>query len=185
MSAQLIENDIARMESGIRQLKVQYDMFFAGALDREPKELRQEIERIIKRHTHVPMNKYAHRFHFNAVVARYNTFSELWNKMVRTNEGGATRRATTASTEPLRERLLARCRVTESTAEDTALRRLHSRYVDERRRQGIETPVAFDSFARGIDNQVRRLRREAGCEGVELRVIVRDDKVQLTARPTR
>lgn len=184
MSAQLIENDIARMESGIRQLKVQYDMFFAGALDREPIELRAEIERIIKRHTHAPMHKYAHRFHFNAVVARYNTFSELWNKMVRTNEGGTARRAT-ASAEPLRERLLARCRVTESTLEDAALRRLHTRYVDERRRQGIDAPVSFDSFARGIDNQVRRLRREAGCDGVELRVIVRDDKVQLTARPTR
>jgi hypothetical protein len=38
---------------------------------------------------------------------------------------------------------------------------------------------------RGVESQVQRLRRQAGCDQIELRLVVKDDKVQLKARPGR
>ena len=49
--------DIARLEKGIRQLKIQYDMFFAGSIPKQPLELRNELEKIIRRNAHIPIRK--------------------------------------------------------------------------------------------------------------------------------
>ena len=83
-----IEADIHRLEIGIRQLKMQYDMFFAGSLPREPFELRSELESLIRRNSNATIGKYAHRFHFNTLVSRFNTLSELWCKTLRAREEG-------------------------------------------------------------------------------------------------
>ena len=42
-----LEALLHRFDVALRELKVKYDQFFAGALDRQPFELRAEIERII------------------------------------------------------------------------------------------------------------------------------------------
>jgi hypothetical protein len=83
-----IEADIERIEAGIRQLKIQYDMFFAGAIPKQPLELRSALERLLKRYTNAPLRKYAHRFHFSSLAARYTSLSELWAKTLKTMEEG-------------------------------------------------------------------------------------------------
>jgi hypothetical protein len=181
-----IEGDIARLETALKQLKVQYDMFFAGALARQPLELRREVERIIRRHRNSPMPKYHHRFHFNALVSRFNSLSELWGKTVRTLEEGDRRTHAGLETGGLRERLLARCLVGDPRADDKSMRGLYDRYLDARRENGQEKqPPSFQKFLRGVTNQTRRLQKESGCAEIELRLVVRDQKVQLKARPGR
>jgi hypothetical protein len=178
------EVELARLESALRQLKIQYDMFLAGGLAREPFELRSEVEQLIRHYSHNPMRKYAQRFHFNALMSRFNSMCELWNKSVRSLEEGERRHATT--TEPaVRERLVTRCRVGDAP-DLVSMRRLHSRFVEARRRAGIESGApSFETFMRGVEGQVQRLRRQAKCDQIELRLIVKDDKVLLKARPGR
>ena len=50
-----VEEDIHRLETGIRQLKIQYDMFFAGSLKRQPVEQRAALERTIRKYSDQPM----------------------------------------------------------------------------------------------------------------------------------
>ena len=181
-----IDADIARLESGIRQLKIQYDMFFAGALPREPHELRAELERIIRKHTHNPGLKYAERFHFNAMVSRYNSMSELWNKTVRSHEVGDRKAPALYDKFDIKERLVARCRLSDVSSSHENLRRLHSRFVSARARSGrTDGSPSFENFVRGIDTQIQRLREQTRCDQIELRLVVRDDTVELKARPGR
>jgi hypothetical protein len=179
-----VESDIARLESGIRQLKVQYDMFFAGALPREPLELRAELEQIIRRHSHSTINKYATRFHFNALVSRFNSFCELWGKTTRSHEEGDHRSHSSLDKFEIKERLLGRCRIGASMEDAEGLRRLHSRYAFARRRSGAVAPD-LASFLRSIDAQMQRLRQQSKCGQIELRLVLRDEKVQIKARPVR
>jgi hypothetical protein len=58
-----IDAELDRLQVGLRQLKVQYDMFFAGSLPRQPVELRSELDRIVKRLSGTPIRKYSQRFH--------------------------------------------------------------------------------------------------------------------------
>jgi hypothetical protein len=180
-----IEADLQRLDVGLRKLKVQYDMFFAGALPRQPVELRSEIERLVARYSKKPMGKYAHRFRFNALVGRFNSMSELWGKMTRSKEEGEQRSAGMLDRFAMRERLVARCRVRAGATDDVDLRRLHRRFSDATLGQGGRRAPTYESFLRGVEAQAARLRQKSGCDEIELRVVVRDDRIQLTARPRR
>ncbi len=182
--AQAVEEDISRLDTGIRQLKVQYDMFFAGALPREPLELRHRVERLIKRYAHASFGKYRHRFQFNGLVARYNSLSELWGKTVRSREVGERPAPAVAELKEHRDRVLAQCRVIDPKPGDEALRRLHAKFVKARQRAGLDTgQLTFEKFARKITAQARQIRDRTQCENVELRVVHSGGKVLLKARP--
>lgn len=177
-----LEADLARLQTSIRQLKIQYDMFFAGSIPKQPMELRADVERIIKRFSGLHMRKYAHRFHFNSLVARYNSMSELWSKTLRNLEEGERRVPALADRGP-EERTLASYVVTDPAREQESLRILHARYVDARRKAGEkDLDLPFDRFVRGIVTKTGKLREDAGCDKIELRLVVRDRKVQLKAR---
>lgn len=181
-----IELDLERLESGIRQLKVQYDMFFAGSLPRQPHELRADVERLIKRYAHAPIRKYATRFHFNSLVSRYNSLSELWTKALRTCEEGDRPAPAVADRATRGEKVVAACTVADSDRDQAHLKLLHQKFLETRRKTGeTGTKVSYESFVKGISAQASRLRQKAGCEKIELRLVVRDSKVQLKARPGR
>jgi hypothetical protein len=181
-----IDADLRRLDVGIRQLKVQYDMFFAGALKREPFELRSEIDRIIKRHANSPIQKYAQRFHLNTLISRFNSLSELWGKTMRTREEGDRPPPALADREGPREQLVARCRFHDAKTNQTELHRLYDRFVETRRRLDAgKRVVSFEKFAAGVTGQSQRLQKQSGCAEIELRVVVHDHKVLVKARPGR
>jgi len=176
-----IEADIQRLESGIKQLKVQYDMFFAGALKTEPWELKNQLERLVKFYRTAPIQKYQYRFHINALISRFNTMSELWGRSVRDfEEGGRSRQRD----ENVRERLLARCRVSETEVEDPSLKRLYDQFSRAREQSG-KGNVSYSKFVRGVAAQAQQLQKNSGCAEIELRLVVKDQQVQLKARPVR
>jgi hypothetical protein len=180
-----IEADIARLDAGIRRLKIQYDMFFAGALPREPFELRNELDHLVRRASKLSIRKYAHRFHLNTLIARYNAMSELWGKTMRSREEGDRPPAQLADR---RAALDTSCRLADGDGptDELALRRLHREFESARRRRDSKAKsIGFDHFVRGIQDQAARLRRKTGCGDVELRVVEKDGAVQLKARPAR
>jgi hypothetical protein len=185
LSPTSIEADIALLDSRLRQLKVQYDMFFNGALPREPYELRADVERLIKRYANAPIRKYAQRFHFNSLVSRFNTLAELWTKTIRNMEEGDRPGPAAAGRGPS-ETVVSTCRIHDANEEQEALRSLHSHYLEARRKMGDGNgKVGFKAFLRGIAAQAAELRKKSGCEEVELRIVLADRKVQLKARPGR
>lgn len=180
-----IDSDIHRLEVGLRQLKVQYDMFFAGALATQPLELRGELERLIRRSSRKPAGRYAQQFHFNALVSRFHSLSELWNKQTRSREEGDRRSAGLLDRFEIRERLLSRCAFRDVKSADAGLRRLHDRFSRAAAERGGKKGPSFEQFVRGVTAQTQRLRKETGCDQIELRLVVRDDQVQVKARPGR
>jgi hypothetical protein len=181
-----LEADLVRLENGIRQLKIQYDMFFAGSIPKQPLELRGEIERLIKRHTQTPIRKFAPRFHFNALVSRFNSLSELWVKTLRSLEEGDRPAPAVADRAGGGEQIVARCTVEDPSKEKDHLRLLHSRLLEARKKSG-EGPgkLSFDTFLKTVDRQALKLREKTGCAKVEVRILVVDRKVVVKARPGR
>jgi len=183
-----IEGELRKLEVGIRQLKIQYDMFFAGALKREPVEQRADLDRAIKRHANAPNQKFHQRFMLNALVSRYNSLTELWGKTLRAREEGNRPAAAVAEMEHKpKEQLVARCRVQAGQGgDDPELRRLYNRFVETRARLGgAKRDVSYEKFLRGVSGETARLHKQSGCGEIELRVVVHDDKVLLKARPGR
>jgi hypothetical protein len=181
-----LEADIVRLESAIRQLKIHYDMFFAGSIPKQPVELRSEVEKLIRRHSTTPIRKYASRFHFNSLVSRFNSMSELWAKTVRSLEEGDRPAPAVADRAGNAERLVARCTVKDPVEERDILKLLHTRLLDARKKAGDGTgKLSFENFVRSVSAQAGKLQEKTGCDKVELRVIVLDRKVVVKARPGR
>ena len=72
-----IEEGLGKIETGIRQLKLQYDMYFSGVLPRQPYELRKDLEITIKTMGNMAMQRFADRYRYNSLASRYWAHGEL------------------------------------------------------------------------------------------------------------
>jgi len=97
-----IEEDLNKIEVGIRHLKVQYDMYFSGAMPRQPLETRKELELLLKTINNTPMQRFADRYRYNSLVSKYQTMVELWAKMIRAKEEGRLRPGIPGFVQPVR-----------------------------------------------------------------------------------
>lgn len=195
-----IQKEIQRLEKAIRLLKMQYDQYFAGALDRPPFELRADIERIIKRYSSAPMRRFSQRFHFNSLVNRYNTYAELWAKCVRWKEEGrpppwapstsppGAPRQEAAQAEPedgsAPGNLVLQHVIEFPDGDSSSLRPLYEKYVEALRTRGGAAPsVTFRNFFRLIRRKAEAVKHRAACDAVRLRLTVDGDRVLLKAQP--
>lgn len=181
---EIIEEDLSALELNIRQLKVRYDQFFYGNQKLPPWMLRNQVDRMIRKYANLTMRGFAHRYRFNNLLFRYQSYSELWTRKMRLQEEGDRPGLAARSRHQVAEQLVARARVADPKSNPDQLRELYEKFVESRKRNGIKKkPVSFDKFVRGIAAQAAQLRKSSGCAEIELRLVVKNDKVLLKARP--
>ena len=78
-----IDHQLSRMEDDIRKLKVDFDIYFNGAVKRPPLEARARLESYIKRVADNRNLTYAQRYQFNTLVARFTSYRELWRRTLK------------------------------------------------------------------------------------------------------
>jgi hypothetical protein len=78
--AAALDQQILRIEDDIRKLKIDFDIYFNGASKRPPLEARARIEAALKRIADDRNLTYAQRYHFNALISRFNSYRELWRR---------------------------------------------------------------------------------------------------------
>jgi hypothetical protein len=83
------EEDLKQIDHEIRKLKVQYDLYFSGATARPPNDQKEALARHLRKFQGMAFANLADRFLYNNVVNKFNTFQELWAKMLRIKEEGA------------------------------------------------------------------------------------------------
>ena len=81
--AAAIDKQIAKVEDDVRRLKIEFDIFFNGAVKRPPLEARARVESQIKRLLDNRAMSYAQRYKLNGLVSRYTSYRELWRRTLR------------------------------------------------------------------------------------------------------
>ncbi|MDM7920669.1 MAG: hypothetical protein QUS14_00095 [Pyrinomonadaceae bacterium] len=82
-TAAAIDQEITRLEESIRKLKIDFDIYFAGAVKRPPLEARARLEAAIKRISDNRALTYSQRYHLNALVSRFTSYRELWRRTMK------------------------------------------------------------------------------------------------------
>lgn len=181
-----IQRDLQALAAELRQLEVEYTMFFAGRLPRPPWETRARVEAIIKRWDRPGrIESSADRFRFDTLQSRFSTFADLWDRGMRAREEGrpgpfsrpAQAQAASAKSE---DRVLYVASFKDPKKEMDKLHDLYQSLMDARREVG-EKVVPFHKFADLVREQVKQLRSQGNPE-VAFRVAVKDGQVSLTAR---
>ena len=83
-----VERDLQKLETGLKNLEAQYNMFFAGRLPKPPWDTRAAVEALVKRYDRGFIQNYADRFRFTTLQSRWATLIELWDKGLRAREEG-------------------------------------------------------------------------------------------------
>jgi len=84
-----IDEELAQMERDIRQLKIEYDMFFGGGRKRPPTEVEWRIDLLVKRYAERGGDmKFAQRFRFNNLSQTYAKYKDVFRKRMAQREEG-------------------------------------------------------------------------------------------------
>ena len=183
-----IARDLLILESELKRLEAEYNMFFGGRLPRPPWETRTRVESLVKRLDRTPVSNYGDRFRFTTLQARFSAFVDLWDRGLRAREEGragpfaAPRPAGLRDKPSKEERTLHVTTLKDPLREMAKLRDLYDRLVEARETEGNEKDaLPFHKFAELVKAQVSSLKGKGGDE-VALRVAVRSGKLALTAR---
>src|SRR3954452_10432905 len=82
------ERDLNRLESELKRLEAEYNMYFSGRLPKPPWETRNRVASLIKQYDRAYIQNYGDRFRFTSLQARYSAFIDLWDRGLRSREEG-------------------------------------------------------------------------------------------------
>jgi len=182
-----IDRELTQLESEIRKLEAQYNMYFAGRLARPPWETRKRVEGLVRRLDRTHIANYGQRFKFSTLQSRFSTSVDLWDRGLRAREEGRrgpfSQPAAPVADKPKpkpEDRVVHSTTFRDPTKEADKLRELYENLAEARRDVGQEA-ISFQKFTDLIATQVSQLK-EKGNREVSFRVAVKDGKVAFTAR---
>ena len=204
------DRQLRELETEIKRLEVEYNLFFGGRLAKLPWDTRARVEALVKRYDRQQIQNTAERFRFQGLQSRYSAFCELWERNLKSRESGRPgprgrsmseppvssappmsggpaappeRRAAAAAAAADDDAEVPRVAVMslrDPNAEADKVIALHEQLNALRRRAG-EGEVTLERFQEVVRAQVSKLGKD-GAE-VAFKVTVKDGRVAFTAKP--
>ena len=183
-----IADDLIRLETQLSELITRYEQYFVGFEKREPLQLRTEVERLIRNCSAVPINNTMYKHRYTSLAARFSTYREHWNRILRLIDEGKYTRDRFISD-------LHRHRGGGGDAGDSAspasggagpeendIERIFREYREARIacRLPVES-VSRESLAATLDRQRPQLAAQLGTDNIAFRVVVEDGKPKIKA----
>jgi hypothetical protein len=182
-----VQKDMMTLTAALKQLEVEYNMFFSGRAKRPPWETRGRVEALVKKWDRGYIQSAADRFQFDTLQRRFQTFIDLWDRGLRAREEGRPGpfRQPAAAREipkppPPEQQVLHVTAFQDPMREMDKLHSLYDSLMDARRESGDDV-VPFHRFAALVKDQVTKLK-SSGAPEVAFKVVVVDGKVNFTAR---
>ena len=205
-----VEEDLNQLEKDIRQLKIEYDMYFGGGRKRPPQEIQWRAEQMIKRYSErgADMN-FSQRFRFNNLSQNLVKNMEVWRKKLKQKEEGFVQRhfgaaakaieaqreiepppapsspatAASGSRRPGGQPSLYEVACSDPDREPEKVQQLYSAFVDAKKKAGEKTDaLTLDNFQEFVRQKTKQLKKQAGTDQVEYSISVEDGQVKLKAR---
>ena len=195
-----IDEDLSALERDIRQLKIEYDMYFGGGRKRPPTEIEWRIELIVKRYGERGGDmKFGQRFRFSNLSQTYAKYKDVFRKRLAQREEGKVQRHFGAAAKAIEaERAKAQTATAAAASAEGAkvfrvvctapekeadkVEQLYEAFVRAKQQAGEElgkmSRAGFDEFVR---KKTKDLQKEKNCHEVEYVVETVDGQVKLKA----
>ncbi|MGB7438560.1 MAG: MXAN_5187 C-terminal domain-containing protein [Candidatus Acidiferrum sp.] len=199
-----IDEELAQMERDIRQLKIEYDMFFGGGRKRPPTEIEWRIDMVAKRYAERSGEmKFGQRFRFNNLTQTYAKYKDMFRKRMAQREEGKIERHFGAAAKAIEaERARAqgaadqkqpaaagpaetrefRMTCSEPEKETQKVDELFEAFVQAKKQAGEATAkVTRAGFNEFVRKKTKDLQTTKNCRDVEYVVETIDGQVKLKA----
>src|SRR5271166_1974738 len=199
-----IDEDLSQLERDIRQLKIEYDMYFGGGRKRPPTEIEWRIEQLVKRYSERGGDlKYNQRFRYNNLSQTYAKYKDVFRKRLAQREEGKVQRHFGAAARAI-EAERAKIQVTtvaapgagvtaddakafrvvcsEPEKETEKVDQLYEAFLQAKQQVGEETAKRTKyAFNESVRKKTKDLQETKNCRDVEYVVEVIDGQVKLKA----
>jgi len=196
-----IDEDLSALERDIRQLKIEYDMYFGGGRKRPPTEIEWRIELIVKRYGERGGDmKFGQRFRFGNLAQTYAKYKDIFRKRTANREEGKVQRHFGAAAKAI-EAERAKAQVASNAASSAAeaakvfrvvctapekeadkVEQLYQAFVRAKQEAGEAmgkmTRAGFNEFVR---KKTQDLQKQKNCHEVEYVVETVGGQVKLKA----
>ncbi len=174
-----VQEGLDQLGRSIQQLRIDFERFFNGALPVPPEELRNRIVVQLRQLRNANLTAAVDNFRLSDLEARFNTYSELFNRRLREREEGRSMSHAAADLAAPRYDVEKGILVADAV-EPAAAAALYSGLAE-----GAGEAPRFDlhSFQTYIERQAAAIRARTGCAQVQFRLADEDGKLKLKARP--
>jgi hypothetical protein len=180
-----IPEDIARLETDLRELVIKYEQYFLGLEKREPLKLLEEVERLSRRYQSANITNTMQRFKYNSLIASLSVHRQKWARINRLIEEGKYERdrfkmSLHGGATPTKERAAE----PPPSAADLQLERIYQEYRNARLACNLPVEnVSREKIAQAIERQKPAIMEKYRCSNVEFVVVIENGKPSLKARP--
>ena len=194
------EEELNLLESQLRRLKIEYEMFFNNPTKRPPTDIEWKVLSLLRKFADGGRMNFSHRFRYNEMAQRYAIYSDLWRKKIRIREEGYRRpQDALLSVQGVRETEhesqhhqafgVAAANASQpfvlQAADETEkeqVERLYNTLVAAKTKAGEKVSGNLDSFTTFVSRKTEQLRKQHNCQGVEYSVEFAEGQVKLKAK---
>lgn len=175
-----LEGALNRLETDLRNLRIEFERFFSGALQVPPEDFRRSLQDRFRLLRETQGLTAADRFRLSGLEARFNSYGELFNRRLREREEG--RIAASAPIAAASPKLDPHAGILVGEQVDPAA----AEVLYAGLAQGGEGP-RFDlhAFGQYLQRQADTIRKKSDCRRVRFRLEEAGGKVRLKARPIK
>lgn len=194
------EEDLVQLEKDVRQIKIEYEVYFGGGRKRPPTDLEWRIDQTIKRYSERgPRLTATQMFRLNGMIQKYVKFREVFRKRSKQREEGTVPRhygAAAREVEMIRrqraeqtkktEGIVARVAIgahTDPARESMKTRKLYEAFRETKEKAGESTSkLSLEDFREFVARKSKELRGADGESSVEFVIATEEGRVKLKAR---
>ena len=199
-----IDEELTLLESHLRRLKIEYEVFFNNPQKKAPADLEWKVLSLLRKFSDGNRMSFSQRYRFNEMAQRYAVYSDLWRKKARIREEGYRRpQDALLSIQGLRpedhepehkiygvghaqadgdQPFVVQC--SDVVSEADKVEKLYAALTSAKKQHGEKNPGTLDSFKSFVQKKTQEIRKQHGCAKVEYAVEVQDGKVKLRAKAT-
>lgn len=191
------EQDIAQLETLLRQLEKEYDKFLSGQERIEPSKTEGKVIALVRAYASRPIQNSTLSFKYNSLVARYNSFKTIWSRRLREREEGrgpqqrGARPGAGGGPAAAAHATRGRARAGEYLASDPLreqryLTQFYETYRHLREQAGESVAkLTPEVFQKTLADRIAQIKREQRCEAVLVRVVSEQGRTRIVAKPFR
>lgn len=174
-----IAEDIELFEQSLKELITRYEQYFLGLEKREPLKLREDVERLARRHTASSVSNTMLLFRYNSLRLRLASYRQHWNRINRLIDEGKyhrdrfkMERGGVAAAKP------------ERVADESEVDKVYREFTEACRMCNISTSsISREAISASLEKHRSAIAEKYRCNDLEFRVLVEDGKPKIKARP--
>jgi hypothetical protein len=206
-----IDEEMTLLDSHLRRLKIEYEIFFNNPTKRPPTDLEWKVLALLRKFSDSARMSFSQRFRYNEIAQRYAIYSDLWRKKGRIREEGyrrpqdallsvqgvretpyevehkaygvslAAAAGATAATASSLENQPFTVECSDTTKERDRVEKLYHALAQAKQKSG-KGVGDLESFTTFVQKKTDQIRKQYGCQAVEFSVDISDGDVKLKAK---